>query len=152
MDQVRIPHKGLVLICDGAKALLFENRGDAQALNLKAVEVQLESHPPTRALGTDRPGRAHESLGEHRSAQAAPDWHEIAETEFLERLAEHIDALAQTEAKFLALVAPPRALGVIRHTLTPRARDLVTAEIGKDWTKLPTPEIERSLAAMGELK
>lgn len=47
------------MACDGSKALLFQNVGDAQAIKLKATEVIVEPHPPARELGTDRPGRAY---------------------------------------------------------------------------------------------
>ena len=48
MSPVRIPAMSWILVCDAAKALLFQNVGDAQALNLKAVEVRLDG--PAAAL------------------------------------------------------------------------------------------------------
>jgi protein required for attachment to host cells len=45
------------------------------------------------------------------------------------------------------LVAPPRALGVIRQAATPNLRKAVRAEIDKDYVRMPVHEIEKHLAA-----
>jgi protein required for attachment to host cells len=48
--------------------------------------------------------------------------------------------------KALILVAPPRALGVIRQVHAPHLRAALRAEIDKDFVKLPVHEIEKHLA------
>ena len=45
------------------------------------------------------------------------------------------------------LVAPPRALGVLRQAFTNGLRDAIRAEIDKDYVKMPVHEIEKKLAA-----
>ena len=68
-----LDHNMWVLICDGRKALLTENAGDAQAPNLQVRETFEHADPPTREQGTDRPGRLFSSTGDARSAcSAAP--------------------------------------------------------------------------------
>ena len=70
---------------------------------------------PTRELGTDRPGRSYSSVGHGRSAVEQTDWHDQAEQAFLTELAQHLDAaVAAGKVKSLIMVAPPRALGVLR--------------------------------------
>ena len=63
------------------------------------------------------------------------------------RLAGRLDvAIRGGETKRLIMVAPPRALGVIRQAYTQPLRDALRAEIDKDLVKLPIREIERHLA------
>jgi len=76
MDKLTIPRHALVLVCDGARALLFRNAGDAELVNLETVEHFAVSVPPAHDLGTDRPGRVHQSHGAarvHRGTQLAAD-------------------------------------------------------------------------------
>lgn len=63
----------LVLVADGAKALLFADTGIPPQPKLTVVETVVEPHPPTTAQGTERPGRVHESAGVSRSAVEQPD-------------------------------------------------------------------------------
>ena len=51
------------------------------------------------------------------------------------------------KAKSVIMVAPPRALGVLRHSYSSHLRSAVRAEIDKDFVKLPVHEIEKHLAA-----
>ena len=69
-----------------------------------------------RAVGTDAPGRAFSSVGAGRSAVEQTDWHAQEEDRFLHKLAARLDAAVNAgETKSLIMVAPPRALGVLRH-------------------------------------
>ena len=45
MFNLRIHSGDWVVVCDGAKALILENAGDAVALNLKAKEVHEQADP-----------------------------------------------------------------------------------------------------------
>ena len=68
------------------------------------------------------------------------------EEKFLRKLAGHLDAAVKAgEAKSLILVAPPRALGVLRQAYSHNLRDALRAEIDKDFVKLPVHEIEKHL-------
>lgn len=149
MNRLRIPSKSWIVVCDGAKALLLQNIGNAQVLNLKVVEVQLEPHPPSRDLGTDSAGRTFDSGDGSRSAMESTDWHNAAEADFLRRLAGSLDALVQKRGvENLFIVAPPAALGILRKHITPAVQKVLAGEIPKDLTKLPTVEIEQHLSAM----
>jgi protein required for attachment to host cells len=102
----------------------------------------------TRELGTDAPGRALNSLGTPRSAMEQTDWHTQEEERFLRTLASRLDAAVNAgQTKSLILVAPPRALGVLRQTYSHTLRAALRAEIDKDFVKLPVHEIEKHLAA-----
>lgn len=152
MNRTLFPSQSLILVCDGAKALLFENAGDAQALNLRPLDIRVEPHPPTRGLGADRPTRVYDSMDGSRSGAEQTDWHEAAEVDFLAKVAQVLEqAVAQRRPPRLSLVAPPRALGILRQELGEATRAALAAEIAKDLVNHPVPEIEKQLAAMRQL-
>jgi protein required for attachment to host cells len=125
----------------------LENVGDGKFLNLKTREVYEQEDAKTSEQGTDAPGRAINSVDARRSAMEQTDWHEQAEKAFLENLVARLNAAIQAgEAKKFVVVAPPRALGMIRQSYSAMLRDAVHAELDKDLVKLPVHEIERHLA------
>ena len=146
--KVKIDQGEWVVVCDGSKALILENAGDAKFPNLQMREVFEQKVPPTSELGTDAPGRSHSSVGHGRSAVEQTDYHTQQEEEFLRSIMSKLDAALQAgEVKSLILVAPPRALGVIRQSYTPRLKAALREEVQKDYVNLPVYEIEKHLAA-----
>jgi len=146
--SVSIRNEEWVVVCDGAKALILENAGDTENPNLKTREVYEQKGPATHELGTDKPGRAAGVDGKTRSAVSQTDWHDRTEQAFLEDLAKRLDAaISAGETKSIVMVAPPRALGVLRKAYSSALRQAVRAEIDKDLVKVPVYEIEKHLAA-----
>lgn len=146
MSGLVIRHGEWVVVCDGAKALILENAGDIKFPNLKTIKVLEQKELPTRALGTDAPGRAHNSVGNARSAVEQTDWHDQSERTFLVELAQKLDnAIAEGKTKSLIMVAPPRALGMIRPAYSQALKSAVRAEVDKDLVKMPIHEIEKHL-------
>jgi protein required for attachment to host cells len=147
MSAVKVAQGEWVVVCDGAKALVLENVGDPQFLNLKTLEVFEQEDPKTHEQGTDAPGRSINSVDSRRSAMEQTDWHDQAEHRFLKSLAQHLDtAVNAGKAKSLIIVAPPRALGVLRQAYSHNLRGALRAEIDKDLVKLPVHQIEKHLA------
>ena len=143
-----LPAQTWVLVCDGAKALMLHNEGDAFEPRLATIAVFEEPQPPTRELGTDRPGRNHSSNGVSRSTTAETDLHEQAEAAFLTRIASALDQVVRDrEVKKLLLVAPPKALGLLRGKLSAAVRGVVSGEVGKDLTGMPVDQIGKHLMA-----
>jgi protein required for attachment to host cells len=148
MFNLKIHAGDWVVVCDGAKALILENRGDAIAPNLKTKEVHEHADTKTSEQGTDAPGRSINSNGSRRSAMEQTDWHDQGEQRFLADLAKRLDAAVTAgETKSLIIVAPPRALGVMRQHYSAGVRHAVRAEIDKDYVRMPVHEIEKHLAA-----
>jgi protein required for attachment to host cells len=146
MLELKIHQGEWVVVCDGAKALVLENFGDVKFPNLKMVEVFEHKSMATHDLGTDKPGRSHSSTGADSSSVEQTDWHDQEERAFLLQLVKHLDAaLAAGKTKSLIIAAPPRALGVLRPAYTHRLRDAVSAEVDKDFVKLPVYQIEKQL-------
>jgi protein required for attachment to host cells len=147
MKQAKLRSGEWVVVCDGRKALMLENTGDGKFINLRSKEVREHPDPSTHAQGTDTPGRTHPSVGTARSAMEQVDWHDEAERAFLHELAQRLDvALTGGETKAFIVIAPPRALGMLRPAYTPAVRRAVKTEIGKDYVKMPVNEIEKALA------
>ena len=146
MSKISIAPDDWVVVCDGRKWLILENKGDAQFLNLVTREERTGDNPPTREQGTDRPGRTHFSAGGARSAVGQTDWHDQAEQDFLTALARHLDKAVQAGGvRGIVLVASPRALGMIRPQLSAAVAKLVRGEVDKDYVSIPVDQIEKRL-------
>jgi protein required for attachment to host cells len=125
---------------------VLENVGDAKFPNLKTLEVLEQKDLATHELGTDKPGRSYSSVGSGRSAVQQTDWHDQAEQAFLTHLVKHLDsAIAAGKTKSLIVVAPPRALGMLRPAYSAAVKGAVRAELDKDLVKHPVHEIEKHL-------
>jgi protein required for attachment to host cells len=149
MSGLAIRNGEWVVVCDGAKALVLENVGDNKFPNLKTLEVFEQENPATHEQGTDKPGRMPAvGQGPGRASVGQTDWHERAEETFLSRLVQHLDAaVGSGKAKSVIMVAPPRALGILRPAYTHALKSAVRAELDKDFVKLPVHEIEKHLTA-----
>jgi protein required for attachment to host cells len=148
MTKLKIDQGEWVVVCDGAKALVLENVGDALYPSLKTKEVYEQDALKTHEQGADAPGRSFQSVGTARSAMEQTDWHDQTERAFLEDLAGRLDAAVTAgETKSLIVVAPPRALGMMRQAYSPNLRAAVRDELDKDYVRMPVSDIEKHLTA-----
>ena len=146
MTKLKLKTGGWIVVCDGSRALILENAGDEKFPNLKTRETYQQDNPPTHAQGTDAPGRSISSVGHGRSSMEQTDWHEQAEREFLRGLAERLDSAVKAhQVSAMIVVAPPRALGVLRQSYSSGLRAVVVEELHKDLVKMPVHEIEKHL-------
>lgn len=145
---MKLENGAWVLVADGAKALTLVNEGDADILNLRRVTVEEEPHGRTSKMGTDRPGRAHQSGTTMRSGMEQTDWHDLAEKDFVRSVAHTLD-LSRREGRFskLLVIAAPRALAELRSAFGADVQSVIVAELAKDLTGHPIPEIEKAIAA-----
>jgi len=134
------------LVCDGTKALIFENRGTAALPNLILVTTW-EAEEGAGSACEDRPGRVYESVGTARSSHEILDAREVEEHRFLDSIISQLDGLVErSDVEHLVVVAPPRALGHIRRNLTPQLRKRLKATLNHDLVHMSTPDIEARLA------
>ena len=146
MGDLKLEHGDWILVCDGRKALILENVGNPRQPKLRTRDVREHALPATRDLGTDAPGRAFSSVGSIRSATEQTDWHQQEEERFLIRLTAELEAaVISGKLKHVAIVAPPRALGVLRRAYPASLSAAVTAELPHDYVNLPVDEIARHL-------
>ncbi len=149
---MRLIHGASVLVTDGRKALYLRNEGDGEFADLRLVEKWESPAPADRDLRTDAPGRVFSSRGgsARRSSYDEGNFHDQAEAEFAEQVADFVNTRAPDDAPQLVLVAPPRTLGVLRRHFRRDVAERLVAEIPKDLVKHPIPEIERLLTAHRE--
>jgi len=146
--SVKIGEGEWVIVCDGSKALFLQNAGDSKFPNLQMREVLEQKVLSTSEIGTDAPGRSHSSVGNGRSAVEQTDFHTQQEDEFLRSILVKLDAAVLAgDIKSVILVAPPRAIGVLRQSYTHALKRAVREEVQKDYVKMPVYEIERHLGA-----
>jgi len=141
-----IPNDTLVLVGDGRKALFLRNRGGAGHPELVTEAVMEQDNPATRAQGPDRPGRYSGPDGVSKSAVEETDWHQQAEDRFATEVADALYRKSHDQNfQRLIVVAPPRTLGTMRTAFRKEVAQKITAEIPKDLTSHPVPEIARFL-------
>lgn len=136
-------HPIWILVADGQHARVLERA------SLEAEWFEREEHrmtnvtPPSRELGTDRPGRVHESVGMARHGIAVrTDLHEEAEMEFARYLLDRLEHWARDNCyRRLYIMAPPRFLGHLREGLGRATRQALHGTLNKDLVKAPIPEI-----------
>lgn len=146
--SVKISQDEWVVVCDGSKALFLQNAGDSKFPNLQTREVLEQKVLATSEIGTDAPGRSHSSVGYGRSAVEQTDFHTQQEEEFLRSIIAKLDTAVQAgHIKSVILVAPPRAIGVLRQGYTHALKQAVREEVQKDYVKMPVYEIEKHLGA-----
>lgn len=148
---IRVRHADWLVICDGRKALLYENGGDAEYPILHAKEVMEHKVEAERDMDTDRPGRVQEAGTTARSAIEPTDHHDLEEKAFVARLANRLDELVSAgQIHHLIIAAPPRSLGAIRKHYTPALRAAIRDELDQDLVKMPVAEIQDKFAVRGE--
>jgi protein required for attachment to host cells len=146
MTPLRIPHDAVVFVGDGRKALFLRNAGDAKFPNLKVERSFVDTNPPTREQGSDRPGRAFSSIDARRSGMEQADWHELEEKNFARDVAAQLEKVVrERKVKVLVIAAPPRTLAELRQLIHDDVKRRIVAEVDKDLTKHPVYEIERHL-------
>jgi protein required for attachment to host cells len=145
MSELEIPAGALILVGDGRKALFLRNKGAPTHVELAVERVLEQDDPPTREQGTDRPGR-YRGGGGPKSAFEETDWHQLAEDRFAVEIGDALNRLAH-DNRFISLilVAPPKVLGALRTRLHKEAAGRVIAEVHKDLTSQPIPQIARTL-------
>jgi protein required for attachment to host cells len=144
--ELKLRQGAWVVICDGRKTIVLENIGDEEYPDLRTKSALEAEDAPTSALGADRPGRVHQRFGEARSGVEQTDWHDRDEQDFLKALAARLDKAVQAkEVTHLVIVAPPRALGVLRKAFSPHVKDAIVTEIDKDLASHPVTDIEKHL-------
>lgn len=143
---MHIPHAAWIVVADGEKYLLLRNRGDGDLIDLRVIGRDEIANPPTRAQGSDKPGRF-DDAGPGKSAVQDTDWHALEKERFAEDLGEKLRHWA-LEGRFddLVVVCDPGTLGVLRKTYHKAVRNRLAGEVDKDLAHHPLDAIERAIA------
>ena len=147
-----LPHDALVLVADGRKMLFFRNHGDEDQIDLRTEAHDARKYQrKDREIKTDAPGVVQQSFGSGRSTYEEPDFQQQEEDRWIKDAAEELKKRAlRGDFDDLAIVAPPKALGVLRKCLHKEVEKRVLCTINKEMSGRPVPDIEALL--VGEMQ
>jgi protein required for attachment to host cells len=146
-----LPNNALVLVADGRKMLFFRNEGDENQIDLRTEAHDQREDRKDSEIKTDAPGtaatRASSGGAEtRRPAMGETDFHQQEEDRWIRDAAEEINRRAlRNEFDALAIIAPPKALGVLRKELHKEAEKRLVYTINKAMSGRPVTDIEALL-------
>lgn len=132
-----------VLIANGSRARIVES---AEFQELECL-VNEEHRAKEMDLVSDRPGRFNDESFGHSSAETHHK--ELALEDFAHTIATHLES-ARNDGRLtkLTVIASPKILGALRHSMDAPLKALVAEEFDKDLTDVPTHEIADRLAQL----
>jgi protein required for attachment to host cells len=141
-----LPHNALVLVADGRKMLFFRNHGDENQIDLRTEAHDARQDRKDRDYKTDAPGTQGQRWGDGRPTMDEVDWHQLEEDRWIKDAAEELERRAlKGDFDALAIVAPPKALGVLRKSLHKEVEKRVALTVNKEMSGRPIPDIEALL-------
>jgi protein required for attachment to host cells len=141
-----LPHDALVLVADGRKMLFFRNEGDEGQIDLRTEAHDQREDRKDSEIKTDAPGGIHQSAGYGRSTYEEADFHQQEEDRWIKDAAEELKERAlRNDYDALAIVAPPKALGVLRKYLHKEVEKRLICTVNKEMSGRPVPDIEALL-------
>lgn len=144
---MKLANGTILLVADGSRMLLLRNHGDEVYPDLRVFEHRAFENPPNRELMTDAPGVSHSTGHQGRATFEEADPHQENEDRFASEAAKALGKAAKAADSGLVVVAPPDTLGVLRRHYDREVKQRLLAEIDKDLTKHPVPEITRLISA-----
>ena len=141
-----LPHNALVLVADGRKMLFFRNHGDENQIDLRTEAHEERKDRKDRDIKSDAPGSVQQSFGYGRSTYEEPDFQQQEEDRWIKDAAEELKTRAlRNDFDALALVAPPKALGLLKKSLHKEVERRIVCTVNKEMSGRPIPEIEALL-------
>ena len=138
-----LPHNALVLVADGRKMLFFRNRGDENQIDLRTESHDARQDRKDRYFKTDAPGTEKQSFGFGRSTYEETDFHQLEEDRWIKDAADELKArVLRGDFEALAIVAPPKALGVLKKYLHKEVQKRIVCTVNKEMSGRPVPDIE----------
>src|SRR4051812_32192566 len=155
-----LPHDALVLVADGRKMLFFRNHGDENQIDLRTEAHDERTDRKDRELRTDAQGAAPHSAGVagsgigaqggghvSRQTMEETDFHQQEEDRWIKEAADELKKrVLRNDFEALAIVAPPKALGVLKKCLHKEVEKRLLFTVDKEMTGRPVPDIEALLA------
>ncbi|MGO8920621.1 MAG: host attachment protein [Stellaceae bacterium] len=140
------------VVTDGGRARFLQKREAQDAFDTSREFVSADLHRHTHELGTERPGRGHESATSARHAvQPREDLHRADKRNFIDEVATALnEANRGDEFDRLVLVAPAHALGELDRALDAPTQRKVVARLQKDLTNVPNADLAKHFAPPSE--
>ena len=112
-----LPNNALVLVADGTKHLFLRNHGDENQIDLRTEAHDQREDRKDREIKTDAPGTTKQSGGYGRSTYEEPDFQQQEEDRWIKDAADELKArVLRNDYDALAIVAPPKALGILKKS------------------------------------
>lgn len=141
-----LPHRALVLVADGTKVLFLRNHGDQNQIDLRTESHDARKDRKDSEIKTDAPGASKQSFGSGRPTMEEPDFHQQEEDRWVKEAADELKKRAlRNDFDALAVIAPPKALGVLKKALHKEVQKRIVISINKEMTDRPIPDIEELL-------
>jgi len=141
-----LPHNALVLVADGRKMLFFRNHGDENQIDLRTEAHDEREDRKDRDIKTDAPGTVQQSAGYGRSTYEETDFQQQEEDRWIKDAADELKTRAlRNDFDALAIVAPPKALGILRKELHKEVERRIICTVNKEMSGRPIPDIEALL-------
>ena len=154
-----LPHNALVLVADGRKILFFRNHGDENQIDLRTEAHDEREDRKDREIKTDAAGGAAHSAGVagsglgaqggghvSRPAMEETDFHQQEEDRWIKDAADELKRrVLRNDFEALAIIAPPKALGVLKKSLHKEVERRLICSVPKEMTGRPIPDIEALL-------
>jgi protein required for attachment to host cells len=141
-----LPHHALVLVADGTKVLFLRNHGDENQIDLRTESHDARQDRKDRYFRTDAPGTEKQSFGFGRSTYEETDFHQLEEDRWVKEAAEELrKRVMRNDYDALAIVAPPKALGVLKKCLHKEVEKRLVCTVNKEMSGRPVPDIEALL-------
>lgn len=145
-----LPNQALVLVLDGRKMLFFRNHGDENQIDLRTEAHDEREERKDSEIKTDAPGVQAQSAGYGRSTMEETDFHQQEEDRWAKDAADELKKRAlRNDFDALAIIAPPKALGVLRKQLHKEVERRIVLTLNKEMTDRPIPDIEELLVGEG---
>jgi protein required for attachment to host cells len=127
--------------------LFLRNQGDENQLDLRTEAHDEREDWKDHEIKSDAAGSSKQGFGFGRPALGETDFHQQDEDRWVKDAADKLKARAlRNDFDALAIVAPPRALGILRKELHKEVERRVVATFNKEMTDRPIPDIEDLLA------
>jgi protein required for attachment to host cells len=145
-----LPNQALVLVADGRKMLFFRNHGDENQIDLRTEAHDEREDAYDREMKTDAQGAKNNTAGMGRLSVDETDYHQQEEDKWVKEAAEELKRRAlRNDYDALAIICPPKALGVLRKELHKEVERRIVLTLNKEMTDRPIPQIEELLVGEG---
>lgn len=138
-----LPHNALVLVADGKTMLFLRNHGDENQIDLRIEAHERREDRKDSDIKTDSAGTTRQSGGYGRPTYSETDFHQQEEDRWIKDAADELKARAlRNDFGALAIIAPPKALGVLKKELHKEVERRLVCAINKEMSGRPIPDIE----------
>lgn len=132
-----------IVLADSARARVVSNEGPGRGVITAPDKVFQGANLSGREIQADRAGRTFDSAGQGRHAmEPRTDPRDVAKQDFIRQVAAFLDDENNRGAfDRLIVVAPPKALGLMRAALSEQVKSRITGELNKDLIDVPIREL-----------